>query len=36
MPDPHSVLLEYIEEVAHIGFVVPDLSVAVAQAFRLY
>jgi methylmalonyl-CoA/ethylmalonyl-CoA epimerase len=36
MPDPHSVLLDYVEEVAHLGFVVPDLAVAVAQACRVY
>ncbi|MEH6592799.1 MAG: VOC family protein [Halioglobus sp.] len=36
MPDPHAVLADYIEAVAHIGFVVPDLAVAVAEARRLY
>ena len=36
MSEAKSVLLDYIEEVAHIGFVVPDLSVAVAQACRVY
>ena len=36
MADPHAVLADYIEGVAHVGFVVPDLAAAVAQACRLY
>jgi methylmalonyl-CoA/ethylmalonyl-CoA epimerase len=36
MPDAKSVLRDYIEEAAHIGFVVPDLTAAVAQASRVY
>ena len=36
MPDPRAVLADYIEGVAHVGFVVPDLAVAVAQARRVY
>ncbi|MEH6580339.1 MAG: VOC family protein [Halioglobus sp.] len=36
MPDPQVVLADYIEAIAHIGFVVPDLKVAVAEARRLY
>ncbi len=36
MSDPRTVLADYIEAVAHVGFVVPDLAVAVAQARRVY
>ena len=36
MPDVQEVLRDYIEGVAHVGFVVPDLADAVAQARRVY
>lgn len=36
MPDVHKVLRDYIEAVAHVGFVVPDLAAAVAEARRVY
>jgi methylmalonyl-CoA/ethylmalonyl-CoA epimerase len=36
VPDPLAVLAEYIESVAHVGFVVPDLAEALAQAQRVY
>jgi methylmalonyl-CoA/ethylmalonyl-CoA epimerase len=36
MSDVRAVLADYIEGVAHVGFVVPDLAEAVAQARRVY
>jgi catechol 2,3-dioxygenase-like lactoylglutathione lyase family enzyme len=36
MPDAREVLKDYIEVVAHVGFVVPDLVAAVADARRVY
>ena len=36
MPDPLRVLKDDIEQVAHVGFVVPDLAEAVAEAQRVY
>jgi methylmalonyl-CoA/ethylmalonyl-CoA epimerase len=36
MPDPLAVLADYIEAVAHVGFIVPDLVKAVAQAQQVY
>lgn len=36
MADPRAVLADFIEEVAHVGFVVPDLAVAVTAMCRVY
>ena len=36
MPDPRRVLKDYIEQVAHVGFIVPDLAEAVEKAQRVY
>ena len=36
MPDPRKVLSNYIEGVAHVGFVVADLEQAVSEARRVY
>ena len=36
MADPREVLKDYIQAAAHVGFVVPDLEVAVANACRVY
>ena len=36
MTDVRELLCDYIEAVAHVGFVVPDLDAAVAQASRVY
>ena len=36
MPDPHGLLKDNILGVAHVGFVVPDLESAVAEARRVY
>jgi catechol 2,3-dioxygenase-like lactoylglutathione lyase family enzyme len=36
LPDPRRVLKDNIERVAHVGFVVPDLAEAVAEAQRVY
>jgi methylmalonyl-CoA/ethylmalonyl-CoA epimerase len=36
MADPRQVLKAFIREVAHVGFVVPDLAQAVANASRVY
>ena len=36
MTDVQAVLADYIEGVAHVGFIVPNLAEAVAQACRVY
>lgn len=36
MPEAREVLKDFIETVAHVGFVVPDLSASVAEACRVY
>ena len=36
MSDPRAVLADYIEAVAHVGFIVADLAEAVAQAQKVY
>ena len=36
MTDPREVLKDTIEAAAHVGFVVPDLEAAVANACRVY
>jgi methylmalonyl-CoA/ethylmalonyl-CoA epimerase len=36
MADVHDILKDYIIEAAHIGFVVPDLELAINQAARVY
>jgi methylmalonyl-CoA/ethylmalonyl-CoA epimerase len=36
MPEPGRVLRDYILGPAHLGFVVPDLEAAVAEACRVY
>ena len=36
MTDPRKVLCDYIIGVAHVGFVVPELAAAVADAQRVY
>ncbi|MEH6568270.1 MAG: VOC family protein [Halioglobus sp.] len=36
MTDPRAVLADYIEGVAHVGFIVSDIAEAVAQAKKVY
>ena len=36
MPDPRELLKDHILRAAHVGFVVPDLDTAVAEACRVY